>query len=80
MKLSLTLGLNEQEKEDISGQFKASFLLRQQLTKILNDKISATNKAMRALDEYNKSSWPMYQADRLGQIRAYEEIISLLEG
>lgn len=77
MKLTLTKGLNEQEKKEVEGEFIASYHFRQQIIRLLEEKIESTQRAMRDLKGYEKGSWAMYQADRLGQIRAYEEIISL---
>ena len=77
MKTSLTKGLDAQEKKEVEQEFASSFHFRRQVVAHLNDKIQSIQRAMRDLEGYDKASWPMYQADRLGQIRAYEEIISL---
>ena len=77
MNLSLTKGLDEREKKEVEGEFLSSYHLRQQVIKHLGEEIQSIQRAMRDLDGYDKASWAMYQADRLGQIRAYEKIISL---
>lgn len=77
MKTSLLKGLDEQEKKELEAEFIASYRLRQQMIKHLEGEIQSIQYAMRDLESYEKGSWPMYQADRLGQIRAYEKLISL---
>lgn len=77
MKLALTKGLEGRDAKEVEGEFVSSYHLRQQMIKLLNERIESCQVAMRDLKGYEQASWPMYQADRLGQIRAYEEIISL---
>lgn len=77
MNLTLTKGLDTKDADQIRGEFISSHFLRQRMIKILREKIDTCNTAMRDLSKYEQASWPLYQADRLGQIRAYEEIISL---
>ena len=78
MKLSLTKGLEEDQLPELGSQFVSSRLFREQLKKVLQDKINAAQISMRDLEAYSNSSWPMYQADKIGQIRAYEDVIDLL--
>lgn len=77
MNLSLTKGLTKDEKKEVEGEFISSYHFRQQVVKYLEAEVESIQRAMRDLEGYDKASWPMYQADRLGQIRAYEKIISL---
>lgn len=77
MKTTLLKGLDEAEKKEVEGEFISSYHFRQQVIKHLRSEIESTQRAMRDLEGYEKGSWAMYQADRLGQIRAYEKIISL---
>ena len=77
MKTSITKGLTKEDADEVKGEFISSFHLRQQMIRLLEEKIQSTQAAMRDLERYKDASWPYYQADRQGQIRAYEEIISL---
>jgi len=77
MNLTWTKGKSEDEKNILTQEYIQAYHLRERLEEILEEKIQSCQKAMRDLDKYDQASWPYYQADRLGQIRAYEEIISL---
>lgn len=78
MKSNITKGLNEKDAQEVRGEFISSYHLRQQLIKNLNEEIKAIQASMRDLERYADASWPYYQADRLGQIRAYEKVIGSL--
>ena len=78
MKISLTKGLDEQETKEVKQEFISSYHLRKQIIKLMEEEISTLNSSMRDLDRYADASWPYYQADRIGQIRACERLISLL--
>lgn len=77
MMISLTKGLTEEEIKQLNSDFASSYHLRQRVIKLMNEKIESCQTAMGNLETYGDASWGMYQADRLGQIRAYKEIISL---
>ena len=77
MNLSMLKGLDEGGKRQLEGEFHSSVLLRQQIVRFAEDEIKSIQTAMRDVTQYEKSSWAMYQADRMGQLRAYEKIISL---
>ena len=73
MKLTLTKGLTKEEEQEVKGEFLSSLHFRKQVIKLLEEDIDSIQRAMRDLEGYDKASWAMYQADRLGQIRAYEK-------
>ena len=77
MNLSMLKGLDEGGKRQLESEFHSCTLLRQQLVRFAEDEIKSIQTAMRDVAQYDKASWPMYQADRMGQLRAYEKIISL---
>ena len=78
MKTSWTSGLNPELSSEMKREFTSSSLLRERLTKLLNDKIETRRKLSRNIDSYDKASWPYLQADSIGYERALIEIISLI--
>ena len=62
----------KEEKDKFEAYIRNSTGLLEILEKIINNKL---NKLETTKDEdYDKPSWANYQADRLGQIRAYKHL------
>lgn len=78
MKSKLTKGLLEGEQQQLRGEFYASKLFREQLVRLLNERIEASVNTMVDSKNYEISSWGELQADKIGEIRAFRELISLL--
>lgn len=79
MKTSLTAGLTEQQKKEVTEDFKGAVALRAQLSKILDAKITSNRNTTISKDAYASPSWAYVQADAVGYERALREVISLLE-
>lgn len=79
MKTVIKAGLSADKRKEVDQEFAASGLLREQLVKVLSDKIESAHKECRAKSTYEVSNWAYLQADALGYERALEEAISLLK-
>jgi hypothetical protein len=51
--------------------------LLERLTTVINQKI--TSLECPTLDDYNNNSWAYKQADRVGQLRAYRDLLKLTD-
>lgn len=78
MKSNLTAGLEPQQKEEVVASFKASGLIRERLTTILEKKIQSSKTNKVSVETYSNPSWAYLQADANGYERAIKEVISLL--
>ena len=78
MKTAIIKGLTEQHAEEVRGAFIHSAVLRQQLVKLLQEKINASNRNTRSKDAYGIPNWAYLQADAVGYERALVEVINLL--
>lgn len=78
MKTVWTKGMNPDEAEEVEADFRASQRLRERLEHLLEEKMRAKRAYVRKDEHYEKSSWPLLQADYIGYERALEEIISLI--
>lgn len=78
MKTSIVKGLNEEKKRIVTQEFVGSVALRDQLIRVLNEKISSTRKEVSKPENYSLGSWAYLQADAIGYERALNEIISLI--
>jgi hypothetical protein len=78
MKTVILKGLNEQQSEEMRSAFVHSAVLREQLRKILNEKITASNRMVRSKSAFEIANWAYLQADSIGYERALTEVISLL--
>lgn len=78
MKSCWTKGLNDQEKSDLEGSYKAATLLRKRLIEVLKDKAEVSNRNARSKVTYDNPNWAFLQADNVGYERCLYEIIDLL--
>ena len=79
MKTSILKGLNPKEAEEVEADFRASLRLREQLVKILEEKMRTKRASVRQDDKYESANWAYLQADYIGYERAIYEVISLLD-
>ena len=70
------LGTPEERKKFAESVRNSKFVL-DRLQEICYNIIEEAGKSTKA--DYSKPSWAFYQADRLGYIRALEEVIELLQ-
>jgi hypothetical protein len=78
MKISILKGLSDEAKVEVRGAFKGSLAFRNQLIKVLEEKIESTRKGSILNDSYNSPNWALKQADSVGYERALRECMSLL--
>lgn len=79
MQLRWIKGLDDQQRADIKPQLLASKNILDRLSLLIQDDIESCIKAQEARDSYDSPSWAMYQADTIGEIRAYKKILRLLD-
>jgi len=73
-----TKGLSEQHKKDIVSNIRASQPFIKRAVEVIEDKLAVSEQLMTSRDSYDKASWPYFQADLLGEQRAYRKILDLL--
>lgn len=78
MKSSLTKGLNEQERMEVTQEFIASAHFRKHFCSLLRERASAHRTNAGGLAAYDSPNWALRQADLIGYERAILEVISLL--
>lgn len=78
MKSTITKGLTEDERMEITQDFIRSHALRKRLSAIFNEKISSSRGKSISVDAYDSPNWALRQADEIGYERALNEVISLL--
>ena len=78
MKSSWTLGLSEQQVQEVRKEYASSPVLRERLATLLLNKLDVSETNAQAKVNYEKPSWAYHQADANGYKRAINEIISLI--
>jgi hypothetical protein len=78
MKTVWTKGLNAEQIVQLKQDFVGGALLRERLSKLLEEKQDSSVKKSRSEDGYEKPNWAYQQADARGYERALSEVISLL--
>ena len=79
MKQVLTKGLDKGDVAEMKQAFVSAKPLRDQLIKILMDRIETERKNSTLKSNYENPSWALSQADTIGAERKAREIIALLE-
>lgn len=72
-------GLSDEKKVEMRRDFVGSSLLREHLSKILENKVENARSRARAACTYENPNWAYLQADTIGYERALYEVISLIE-
>jgi hypothetical protein len=82
MKISNTWIKNLKDKKE-EQEFQAALLssrrVLKRLEEIIEQDISACDKAMLDKNNYSKAAWPYKQADGIGEKRAYTKILNLIK-
>jgi hypothetical protein len=79
MKTSLLAALDADQKKSFTQEWRASAFMRRELISFLNTKkVEKERSFMRSRENYESPSWALMQADSIGYLRAFEEIISIL--
>jgi len=79
MKISLTQGLDVDEKSRVVSEYKASPSYRARLQTVLENEISLCYKAIEGDDaQKHPPNWEFSVLEKLAQIRSFRKLISLL--
>jgi hypothetical protein len=78
MKTIWTKGLNEEQTIQLRQDFVGGALLRERLSKLLEEKQDSSVKRSRSEEGYSNPNWAYQQADARGYERALSEVISLI--
>lgn len=78
MKTSITKGMNEQDKSELTAEFKHCYRLRARLVEMLEGQISNIHDNMLNEVVGNNDSWALSQAEKIAEVRATKKLISLL--
>jgi len=65
-------------KEEFLLKLVAARDVLKRLTQLLEDDIKVSTKKSQANDGYENTNWAFYQADLIGEMRAYNKIIKLI--
>lgn len=79
MKSRMIEGLSINEQEQMKYEYEKAYHFRQRLQQILEKEIETFVINMTKEEHFDSPSWPLVQADRVAQIKAYRKIIGLLE-
>ena len=72
-------GVNEKDKEELKQSILLASIPLNRLKEIIKEFLEVSTKESRKADKYELPAWSEYQADKIGEQRAYEKIIKLLE-
>lgn len=78
MKTIWTKGLNAEQIVQLKQDFVGGALLRERLSKLLEEKQDSSVKRSRSEEGYSNPNWAYQQADARGYERAISEVISLI--
>lgn len=78
MKTIWTKGLNAEQIVQLKQDFVGGALLRERLSKLLEEKQDSSVKRSRSEEGYSNPNWAYQQADSRGYERAISEVISLI--
>jgi hypothetical protein len=70
-------GLKGDEKKDIEGTYKSSARLREHMTKMLKGKEAEVHDSLLRVEK--NGDWDKEVAEKIGELRAYKNFISLLK-
>jgi hypothetical protein len=79
MKSRITNNLEEDFKNTVEREFETSYHLRKRLREMLNKDMDNLFSQMKSSDYMEKENWPLNHASLIGEARALQKIISLLE-
>ena len=79
MKTRIVNGVEPLLAEELTREYQSCSRLRRRMVDLLEKDIDAAHVSMRDEEMFKSSSWPEYQASKIGEVRALLKIISLLE-
>lgn len=74
----LLKGLKGDEREKYKEYLAHNADLLRRIVKLLKDDLECSVASMREVSAYDTSSWPFFQADKLGEQRAIAKMIGIL--
>jgi hypothetical protein len=75
-----TKGLNKKDSQEMKMALQAAKPVLNRLQLIINQDLSQVKKETQAKEGYSNAAWPYYQADLIGNQRALDRILKLLDG
>ena len=69
----------EQDKKELKANLLNSREVLNALVRIIEEDLETSVKEARKEDNYELPSWSHYQADKLGEQRAYQKIINFIK-
>ena len=78
MKAGWTIGLDDDAKAEMKGDFIAAYKLFERLTMLIEDMDKKTDKSSTVKDGYDCPNWAYKQADTVGYRRALREIAQII--
>jgi hypothetical protein len=79
MQTRWTKGLDEAGKKELNSQLIASIPVLKRLGQLIEDSIEASTKVQESKETYESPSWAFFQADHVGELRAYRKILRLID-
>lgn len=74
-----TKNLSEEDKKQWVIDVQVSQSVLKKFKEVLNINLIETRKVMKSRDSYDSVDWPYFIADNIGEQRAYEKAIKLLD-
>lgn len=71
--------LKQEERDEFISNIMAASPVLERLQEIIEGLIDASETDMRKVDNYKLAAWPYLQADRIGEQRAYNKILTYLQ-
>lgn len=79
MNMKLLLGLNKEDEALFREEYKAAVRFRKRMAEVLRKEMTNKEKSMRDEADFASPSWALIQAEKIGQVRVYEQFIDFLE-
>lgn len=73
-----TKGLSDQEIKEFQTSVVSAQKLLKKIKEVAEEELSYTENASLDKDNYTLPAWPYFQADVLGQQRAYNKVLKLI--
>lgn len=74
-----TKNLSDQDKKQWIADVQAAQPTLKEVVKLLKEDLKSSSIRLKERDSYDKASWPFYVSDLLGEQRAFEKAIKLIE-
>lgn len=78
MNIKLIQGLEKEEELIFREDFIKAKRFRKRLAEVIEKEMRAKEKSMRDDANFSSPSWPLIQAEKIGQVRVYEQFLDFL--